>query len=379
MDYLVDAAKKMRGWLRKVSLKRAMMCYVSVGLAGGFCGAFFVIRFIHVWKEMVGNLAAPPDASRIFNYLTVLQGALLVGIFLMCVLGVCHLFYQNRLETGLGKIKMEIRHLRREDISYDCSYEGTDEIALACQGLNEMRLQLISDRRRIWELMEQQRLVNAAFAHDIRTPLTVMKGYLQTLERFYPTGNISEEKLMEQFHILSEQVGRMEAFADIMKRLNQIEEWTPSYRKVEGRDLAKKIQANMAGMLEGRTIRGEMKTEGEWEREMVCDLSMILEVADNLLGNALRYAETYILLTMEVSGEELFLYVQDDGEGFSGESLEKGSRPWFSTEKDRMGMGLSICKLLCKKHGGDLELANSIDGGGIACAIFHLFEKLGKS
>lgn len=363
----------MKAWMQKVNLKRAMMCYVAVGLIGSFCGGFFVIRFISIWKEMVIALAEYRNASHMLVFLTVIEILCLLGIFLACVLGVCHLFYQDRLETGLGKMKKEIQYLKQEDISYDCSYEGTDEIALACQGLNEMRLQLISHKKKIWELMEQQRLVNAAFAHDIRTPLTVMKGYLQTLERFYPKGKISEEKLMEQLHILSEQVGRMEEFAETMKQLNHVEEWIPSYQKVEVKELKKQIQDNMNGMLEGKEIQGKIQVYAELKEKIICDPSMILEVTDNLLGNALRYTTTQIIVTMEVSGQKLLIYVQDDGKGFSKDSLEKGSRPWFSTEKGHMGMGLSICKLLCKKHGGDLELTNSIGHGGIACGIFHLF------
>lgn len=373
MDRLVDLGKKIKIWMKKVSLKRAMMCYVAVGLIGSFCGALFVIRFISVWKEMVIELAEYRSANRMLDLLTITEILLLIVIFLVCVLGVCHLFYQDRLETGLSKMEKEIQYLKQEDLSYDCSYEGTDEMALACQSLNEMRLQLISNQKKIWELMEQQRLVNAAFAHDIRTPLTVMKGYLQTLERFYPMEKISEEKLMEQLHILSEQVGRMEQFAETMKQLNHVEEWIPSYQKVEVNQLKKQIQDNMTGMLEGKEIQGKIQAYGELEKRIVCDPSMILEVADNLLGNALRYTTTQIIVTIEVSKQEFLIYVQDDGKGFSEDSLEKGSRPWFSTEKGHMGMGLSICKLLCKKHGGDLELTNSIGHGGIVCAIFHLF------
>lgn len=66
---------------------------------------------------------------------------------------------------------------------------------------------------------------------------------------------------------------------------------------------------------------------------------------------------------------------QDDGPGFSADSLEKGTRPYFSTEEDHMGMGLSICRMLCKKHRGDLELTNSINKGGIACAFFYFSKK----
>ena len=104
----------------------------------------------------------------------------------------------------------------------------------------------------------------------------------------------------------------------------------------------------------------------------------MLEVAENLLSNALRYADKKIEVLLEAEREEgpLRLYVKDDGRGFSKEELTKAVSPYYreKTEDDgqdssHFGIGLSISALL-KKHGGELELANSIHGGAIVCAVF---------
>ena len=106
---------------------------------------------------------------------------------------------------------------------------------------------------------------------------------------------------------------------------------------------------------------------------------MLLYVAAGLAAAfALRYADTFVTVTVETTDEKLMIYVQDDGAGFSEKNLEKTGRPYFTTEKDHLGMGLAICRLLCKKHGGDLELINSIQKGGIVCAIFKFSEKVDK-
>lgn len=191
--------------------------------------------------------------------------------------------------------------MNKGDLSYDCEMNGDNEIALLCRSMNDMRKQLLANKKQTWEMMEQQRLVNAAFAHDIRNPLTVMKGHIRMIRKFYPSGKLTEEKLM--------------------------------------------------GMAEG---------------------------TDNLMTNELRYADTFVTVTVETTDEKLMIYVQDDWAGFSEKNLEKAGRPYFTTEKDHLGMGLAICRLLCKKHGGDLELINSIQKGGIVCAIFKFSEKVDK-
>jgi signal transduction histidine kinase len=88
------------------------------------------------------------------------------------------------------------------------------------------------------------------------------------------------------------------------------------------------------------------------------------------MGNALRYAREKIQVRIQLEKGKLFLYIKDDGGGFDKRSLMNAKKPYFTTEKGHFGLGLTICKLLCEKHGGTLEVTNGIHGGGIVCASF---------
>lgn len=72
--------------------------------------------------------------------------------------------------------------------------------------------------------MEDQRTINAAFAHDIWTSLTIMKGYIQMMEKFYPTGHMSQEKAIAYIETISRHIERVEQFAQTMKDMNRMEE-----------------------------------------------------------------------------------------------------------------------------------------------------------
>ena len=100
------------------------------------------------------------------------------------------------------------------------------------------------------------------------------------------------------------------------------------------------------------------------------DEHLIQQVADNLVSNALRFAQKEIRITLQLEEDFLYLYVQDDGEGFTKQAMEKAKKPYYSSEPDHFGLGLTICQTLCKKHGGRLELTNSVDGGAIASGMF---------
>lgn len=375
MEFIEKKYHDILNRLKKLTLKKVMMLYFAMGLAAAFCSVFFVIRFAEIWRKMIYFLEEPSKATTMAVQLFMVESVVIILLVSGIIFLVCHLFYRRRMEPGIEKIEQEIQHLRREDLSYDCSLEGEDEMSIVCRSLNDMRIQLLQNCKDTWELLEQQRLINGAFAHDIRTPLTVINGYIQMIEKFYPEGKMSREKLLENIAIISRQVTRIEQFSETMKNVNHIGEWDIVYKETTAEKLLEVLESNLRGMTEGKNI-SSVVCKGELQKsKFFCDLSIIQEVADNLILNALRYAVLNIIVTVEIEKSRLFLYVQDDGPGFSPESLEKGSRPYFSTEKNHMGMGLALCKILCKKHRGDLELINSIQEGGIACAIFGISQE----
>lgn len=124
------------------------------------------------------------------------------------------------------------------------------------------------------------------------------------------------------------------------------------------------------------------------DSDLYYDENVVMEVLGNLLSNALRYGKKNIEILAEKQEEKLFLYVKDDGRGMTKEELYKADSPYY-TDKTKneqeqggnddvlykkqnihFGLGLTICKILCKKHGGNLSFCNSVDGGVIVCAEF---------
>ena len=95
---------------------------------------------------------------------------------------------------------------------------------------------------------------------------------------------------------------------------------------------------------------------------------LVEEVAENLVGNAARFADGRVDARLDVRDGFLVLAVEDDGPGFSPAALERGCAPFFSEtpSKDHFGLGLNIAALLCDKHGGDLALENRAEGGARA-------------
>ena len=126
---------------------------------------------------------------------------------------------------------------------------------------------------------------------------------------------------------------------------------------------------------------------GEVELSLACDFpaekrgyydeNLVLEVLENLLSNAIRYAESSIVIELDTEkrgGKEyLYLYVEDDGPGFSGDGLREALEPLLGTGKQRRTFrpGASYMQDLCQLHGGAFSIANQSGGRALSLGFLR--------
>ena len=170
-----------------------------------------------------------------------------------------------------------------------------------------------------------------------------------------------------------QQTDRLNQFAEMMRSLSGIEEREAVYAPVStGRlleDLGK--TARVAAGPDGPSVT---MVSGALPEVVMADVSIIYEVYENILGNALRYARERIQVLLDVEGRELVLECTDDGGGFQdGQDrlTEKFYHSGMSDDLKHFGLGLYLCRIYCEKHGGRLLLGNR-QGGACVRACFGL-------
>ena len=104
------------------------------------------------------------------------------------------------------------------------------------------------------------------------------------------------------------------------------------------------------------------------------DHGLFLTVAENLIGNAARFAQSSLIICLEDLGDYLLLTVTDDGPGYPAELVQNGPKPFGKMKEDaaHFGMGLYSSQTLCLKHGGNLKLKNENDHGATVTASFQI-------
>ncbi|WP_068783394.1 HAMP domain-containing sensor histidine kinase [Paenibacillus phocaensis] len=294
-----------------------------------------------------------------------------------CVLLAAFLFYRFKLKKPIELINRSARKIAESDLDFSLRYDSKDEMGKLCSSLETMREALEQNHRSMWRMMEERKRLNAAFAHDLRTPVTVLRGYADFLFRYVPEGRIGQEKLLTTLSSISRHTQRLESYVQTMSEMNKLEDVAIDFEKLRVSDLSGQI-ASIAEALKAQSDV-DIRVVNRIGAEFVCaDAKIVLRVVENLLSNALRYAREKI--EVELRHEDtphLIVEVADDGHGFSPEALREAAKPYYreeaGTDKSdsvHFGLGLYICRTLCERHGGRLVLSNGVRGGARVTASF---------
>ena len=157
-----------------------------------------------------------------------------------------------------------------------------------------------------------------------------------------------------------------------MRKMSHLEQRELQCSEIELSELAKKIEAE-AAMLSKKESK-LCKVERVQEQNIVkVDEELVMEVTDNLLENAVRYAQKSIALQIKKKDGFLIISVEDDGIGFV-DTEEKVTEPFYhknpQDDLKHFGLGMYISRIFCEKHGGNLKIYNARQGGAHVEALF---------
>ena len=282
-------------------------------------------------------------------------------------------FYQNKLKKPIEELAQASKKIAENHLNFCISYENGDEMGVLCREFERMRKQLAQNNQILWKTIEEEKMLRAAIAHDIRAPLSVLKGYQEMLAEYLPGGEIDLEQAMEMLSECRHQIERMDAFVEAMRRLNSLESRKLKAGNISARQLEEQIQAELAIL--GKEYGKQCVLQVSESKEEFCgDKEIILEVMENLLSNALRYGKQQIVVAVNLGYAQLSICVRDDGDGFR-EDAEKITGAFYGQNvKDSLkhaGLGMYISRLYCERHGGKLVLGNDQQTGAVVTAVFR--------
>lgn len=306
-------------------------------------------------------------------------------------------FYRVHIAGPLAELAGAADRIAEQDLDFAIGTVRGRELGRLSETLEHMRASLLEAQRELWRTAESRRRLNAAFAHDLRTPITVLKGTVEMAQMRLRRGDTLDVGALDA---LSAQVARLERYATSMGGLSKLEDRPVEREAVSLDGLREELGRHVSEVMAARGGGLELKlptvseadgapapktccasesalkaaTDGRPAALLAIDLPLVEEVLDNLLSNACVHASSIVTFDMMVDAGVLTLVVTDDGPGFTPEALHRGCDPFFSENKsaEHFGLGLNVSSVLCGLHGGKIALANAETGGARVIATFDV-------
>ena len=322
------------------------------------------------------NRFIPAGPLRFFySHVSVLAVGSIVLTILLAFLVDAWWFYRWKIKKPLAILNAASQKIAQNDLDFQVAVPTGDELGKLCQSFETMRASLEENNRSLWAAVEERKRLNAAFSHDLRTPLTVLQGYSDLLLDALPSGDLSPEKTVDTVLTMQRSLTRLQRYVESMNSLQRLEDLEPQKSTVPFSTLCAQLEET------GKILRKEQGFHfaSQGKGDVFLDSELLFQVYENLLSNAGRYAKGNIWVTAEREGTALSLTVADDGPGFPPAALKRAAEPYYRADRSpnpegelHFGLGLYLCRVLCQKHGGSLEIGNAPEGGARITARFSV-------
>lgn len=308
------------------------------------------------------------------NYKTNMGATFLYVLFMISPLiyFILYLFiFTSRLYKSISKnINTLLDGAQRiSDGDLDCHIEGASgmEFNKIQEAFNVMVRVLRGNIENLSKIDEERRMMVSSIAHDIRTPITVIKGQLEIINDLRDNPNY---KINDNMNIINKNCDRMTNLTDNLSLFYKVEgeKFLFKNEKVNLKKLLEYKQLEMQTMAEKKNIVIEFKINLK-KQKYILDGNMLFRILDNVLYNSLRFTQKG-KITLEASDDDynmkrINFKCSDTGTGFKQQNISKLFTAFYQDEdyKNHFGLGLYIAQKIIKNYSGKIKAYNNKLGG----------------
>jgi signal transduction histidine kinase len=275
--------------------------------------------------------------------------------------------FSRGITRPLNRLGQAAKRLGEGDLSQRVSLSSQDELGVLGDTFNWMA-------QRLERLDHLRKKLATEIAHEIRTPLTTMRAYLES----FKDGLLKPNK--KNLTSLEEELQRLTYFADALQKTSAAQGMALrlKLRKRDLRELVKKVAEHDKPMFKKKDILVEKFLPSHPVMVKIDD-NAVKTVIHNLLSNAYKYLpeKGKVTLTLALSSGKALLSVEDNGPGIPKEDLPFVFERFYRGKGNKMssqgvGVGLSIAKELVEAQGGKINIESRLGKGTKLTILFPL-------
>lgn len=306
------------------------------------------------------------------NFMTIM--VVLCG---MAIILLPSMFFGKKMKEKIQPVMKAAEKIKNQDLEYEVSYCGVKEIDDCLLSINEMRIALKDSLERQWQTEQDKNRQMSALAHDIKTPLTVVRGNAELLSET----DLTEEQKNYMEYVISSASQIQNYVQTLIEVTQSVDGYQYNVKKVRTADLLEDIRKQTLGL--AGVYRLKINWKEKWDNETVNVVyDQVVRAVMNIIKNAAEHTVEggTIHISMEEQDGKLTFTVEDMGSGFTKEALLHGTEQFFMDDASRSGgrhygIGLFSAETIAKWHGGRVLLTNSEETGGAKVEIFFCCQK----
>ncbi|WP_155286150.1 HAMP domain-containing sensor histidine kinase [Lacticaseibacillus zhaodongensis] len=359
---------KLERKLANLPIRQALLRIILVGT---LIATAMILVFLFVWNTLLNLWATRLLAISGWNLLGfsanavgifALFGGAILGSFLILALVMrktADVFYAIKLARPLEQLNYGVDQIQHQNLDFKLQNASHDELGDLARSFEKMRQALQEALQKSWQLLEDQKEVNAAFAHDLRTPLTVLQGDVEMLT---VSNNQTNQQVLVQD--MQGQLQRLTSFISLMSKITSLQTAPVEKHDCTSEQLVTLIKDEAAHTLGDCHFTFDIDDELAVDSTFRLATSAVLEVFDNQLSNAKKFTKSAVSITAGLTTQELQVTVVNDGQHLSKVELANVRVPFFSSQKagHHLGVGMYICKVICETQGGSFTVRNVPEG-----------------
>ena len=284
----------------------------------------------------------------------------------------------------LSRLQKAARNIKEGNLDFEIRQESDDEIGQLCQDFEEMRMRLkIQAEERVRFDRENKELISN-ISHDLKTPITAVKGYVEGLMDGVADTPEKQEKYIRTIY---NKANDMERLINELTFYSKIDTNRIPYHfdRINVNDYFADCVEELSIELEEQNIELAYFNYVDENVQVIADAEQIKRVINNIVSNSIKYIDKpkgYINIRVKDVGDFIQVEIEDNGKGIATKDLPLIFNRFYRTDASRnsskggSGIGLSIVKKIIEDHGGKVWATSKENTGTVMYFVLRKYQEV---
>lgn len=286
--------------------------------------------------------------------------------------------------TPIKKLQIAAKNIENGNLDFTIEVDTKDEIGELCQNFESMRLRLKQSSEEKLESERENKILISNISHDLKTPITAIKGYVEGIMDGVAATPEKQEKYLKTIY---NKANEMNLLINELTLYSQIDTNRIPYnfKKINLNAYFSDCVEELEMELDSKDIGLAYFNYTDSDIMIIADPEQLKRVVNNIIGNSIKYMDKrkgFINIRIKDVGDFVQIEIEDNGKGIASCDLPHVFDRFYRADESRnsatggSGIGLSIVRKIIEDHSGKIWATSKVETGTIICFVLRKYQEV---